>query len=74
MKCIYCGTDSNMRAREAGRCRGCGRPFAFEPKRDRGMTDLTFKLAIEAVSDGGRLVWTDDHLYYDVCRRVRRRL
>lgn len=73
MKCIYCGTDSNMRAREAGRCRGCGRPFAFEPKRDRGMTDLTFKLAIEAVSDGGRLVWTDDHLYYDVCRRVRRR-
>jgi hypothetical protein len=37
------------------------------------MTDLTFKLAIEAVSDGGRLAWTKDHLYYDVCRRVRRR-
>ena len=37
------------------------------------MTDLAFKLAIEAVSDGGRLAWTDDHLYYEVCRRVRRR-
>ena len=37
------------------------------------MTDLTFKLAIEAVSDNGRLGWNDDHLYYDVCRRVRRR-
>jgi hypothetical protein len=37
------------------------------------MTDLTFKLAIEAISDGGRLAWTEDHLYYDVCRRVRRR-
>ena len=37
------------------------------------MTDRTFELAIEAVSDNGRLGWNDDHLYYDVCRRVRRR-
>ena len=74
MKCAYCGTDSDYRARQAsGNCRRCGRQFAFEPKRDRGLTDLTFKLAIEAVSDSGRLAWTDDHLYYDVCRRVRRR-
>lgn len=74
MKCVHCGTDSDYKARQAGRgCRECGRGFAFEPKRDRGMTDLTFKLAIEAVSDGGRLAWTEDHLYYDVCRRVRRR-
>lgn len=74
MKCIYCRTDSDFAARQrCGGCRGCGRPFAFEPKHDGGMTDLTFKLAIEAVSDGGRLAWTDDHLYYDVCRRVRRR-
>ena len=74
MKCVHCGTDSDYKARQAGGgCRSCGRRFAFEPKRDRGLTDLTFKLAIEAVSDGGRLAWTDDHLYYDVCRRVRRR-
>lgn len=74
MKCAHCRTDWDYRAREAsGRCSVCGTPFAFEPKRDRGMTDLTFKLAIESVSDDGRLVWTDDHLYYDVCRRVRRR-
>ena len=74
MKCIHCGTDSDYRARQAGgSCRACGRQFAFEPRRDRGLTDLTFKLAIEAVSDDGRLAWNDDHLYYDVCRRVRRR-
>ncbi|HUQ22328.1 MAG TPA: hypothetical protein VM049_04875 [Gaiellaceae bacterium] len=74
MKCIHCGTDSDYKARQAGgQCRQCGRQFAFEPRRDRGMTDLTFKLAIEAVSDSGRLAWNEDHLYYDVCRRVRRR-
>ena len=61
MKCVHCGTDSDYKARQAGRgCRECGRGFAFEPKRDRGLTDLTFKLAIEAVSDGGRLAWTED--------------
>ena len=74
MKCVRCGTDSDHKARQAGgSCRVCGSRFVFEPKRDRGMTDLTFKLAIEAVSDRGRLAWTDDHLYYDVCRRARRR-
>ena len=74
MKCIRCGTDSDYKARQAGgACRNCGRTFAFEPRRDRGMTDLTFELAIEAVSDNGRLGWNDDHLYYEVCRRVRRR-
>lgn len=74
MKCIHCGTDSDYRARQGqGACRACARRFAFEPRRDKGLTDMTFKLALEAVSDGGRLVWSDDHLYYDVCRRVRRR-
>jgi DNA-directed RNA polymerase subunit RPC12/RpoP len=74
VKCVNCGADSDYKARQAGgRCRECGRQFAFEPRRDRGMTDRTFKLALEAVSDGGRLAWTEDHLYYDVCRRVRRR-
>ncbi len=74
MKCIHCGIDSDYKARQAGgSCRSCGRRFAFEPKRDRGLTDMTFKLAIDAVSDDGRLAWNVDHLYYDVCRRVRRR-
>lgn len=74
MKCVHCGTDSDYKARQvSGSCRQCSRRFAFEPRRDRGLTDLTFKLAIQAVSDDGRLAWNDDHLYYDVCRRVRRR-
>ena len=74
MKCAHCGTDADYKARQAtGRCRQCARPFAFEPRRDRGMTDLTFKLALEGVSERGELLWTDNHLYYDICRRVRRR-
>ena len=53
MKCVQCGTNSDYKERQAGgKCRECGERFAFEPKRDRGMTDLTFRLAIEAVSDG----------------------
>jgi hypothetical protein len=73
VKCTHCGADSNYRARQAGRICSCGQRFVFEPKRDRGLTDMTFKLAIDAVSDDGRLAWNEDHLYYDVCRRVRRR-
>jgi len=73
VKCVSCGQDSDHRARLGGRCSGCGTWFVFEPKTDGGLTDMTFRLALEAVSDDGRLRWTDDHLYYDVCRRVRRR-
>ena len=74
MKCAHCGTDSDFRARAAtGACRVCGRRFVFEPRRDRNLTDLTFKLAIEGVSERGAYAWIDDQLYYDLCRRVRRR-
>lgn len=74
MKCIHCGTDSTYRERATSRsCKACRRPFAFEPKLDKRMTDMTFKLAIDGVSDRGQYLWNDDQLYYALCRRVRRR-
>ena len=74
MRCARCGKDWDFKAREERHaCKACGRRFAFEPRRDRGMTDMTFKLAIDGVSDGGELAWTDDQLYYALSRRVRRR-
>jgi hypothetical protein len=73
MKCIHCGVNSNRRERAGGRCKSCGRPFAFEPKAGVPLTDLSFRYAIDAVSDRGALRWTTDHLYYAAARRVRRR-
>jgi hypothetical protein len=74
VRCIHCGERADYRARQAtGACKACGRRFAFEPRTDKRMTDMTFKLAIEGVSDRGQFLWTDDQLYYDLCRRVRRR-
>lgn len=73
MRCIHCGNDAKYRERSSGHCPSCRRRFAFEPRRDRGLTDPAFKLAIEGVSDSGRLAWNDDQLYHELCRRVRRR-
>jgi hypothetical protein len=74
MRCIHCDSDSDFKTRSAhGRCAACGRAFAFEPRSDKGLTDLTFKLALDGVSERGALFWTRDQLYYDLCRRVRSR-
>ena len=37
------------------------------------MTDMAFKTAIDAVSAKGCLRWGVEHLYYEVCRRLRRK-
>jgi hypothetical protein len=73
MKCVRCKTNSDYNQRQSGHCRKCGQEFALEPRSDEGVTDLMIQLAVTAVSDSGRLAWTDKQLYYDVCRRVRRR-
>jgi hypothetical protein len=49
------------------------REFAFEPREGAALSDLGFKNALDAVSDWGRLAWSEAHLYYDVARRVRRK-
>ena len=74
MKCIHCGADSKYKERATFRaCSACRRRFAFEPRQDKGMTDMTFKRAIDGVSDRGQYLWNDNQLFYALCRRVRRR-
>ena len=71
MKCIRCDHDSKKKDRANRLCPGCGKEFAFEPAEGAPVTDMLFKNAIAAVSGGGRLRWGVEHLYYEVCRRLR---
>ena len=73
MKCIRCQHDSKKKDRANRTCPKCGKPFAFEPTEGDPVTDMLFKNAIERVSGGGRLRWGVEHLYYEVCRRKRKR-
>ena len=70
MRCIYCGVDTKYKDRQPrGACGGCGKKFAFEPKRGDRFTDVGFKAAIDAVSAKGQVRWGVEHLYYEICRR-----
>jgi hypothetical protein len=72
VKCIYCGKDSKYSERANGRCT-CGKRFAFEPKNGDRVTDAGFKSAIDSVSANGQIRWGVEHLYYELCRRLRKR-
>lgn len=71
MKCIRCDYDSKRKDRTNRICPNCKKEFAFEPQDRDPVTDRLFKNAIDAVSGGGRLRWGVEHLYYEVCRRLR---
>src|SRR5688572_19402416 len=73
MKCIHCSNDAKYKDRSSRKCPICRHRFAFEPKDGDRMTDMAFKTAIDAVSAKGRLRWGVEHLYYEVCRRLRRK-
>lgn len=73
MKCLRCGKDSKYPERQNGRCPGCQKPFAFEPRRGDPLTDAAFQAAIDRVSSGGTVRFCDDHLKYEVARRLRPR-
>ena len=73
MKCIRCQHDSKKKDRNNRTCPQCGKPFAFEPTEGDPVTDMLFSNAIERISGGGRLRWGVEHLYYEVCRRRRKR-
>ncbi|KAB2849463.1 MAG: hypothetical protein F9K44_07865 [Hyphomicrobiaceae bacterium] len=72
MKCCHCGKDSRAPDRADGKCKSCGKAFAFDPQKGDPVTDLLFKNAIEAISGGGRIKWGVEHLYYEVARRMQR--
>ena len=73
MKCIHCSVDNKYPERVASRqrCKGCGHPFAFEPKTDRfQINDQLFARAIKDVSAEGTLSFTPKQLWYEVNRRI----
>jgi hypothetical protein len=72
VKCIRCQHDSKYKERGNGKCPGCHKAFAFEPRKGDLLTDAAFQSAIDAVSAKGRLRWGVEHLYYEICRRRRR--
>src|SRR5262249_17261221 len=55
-------------------CPGCKQAFAFEPREGDPVTDVLFKNAIAAVSAQGQVRFGVEHLYYEVCRRKRRKV
>jgi hypothetical protein len=72
MKCIHCGTDSPLRLRRrlGGRCFKCSHLFAFEPAKDvNKVTDGQFRNAIDRVSGGGKVHFTEQNLWYEFNRR-----
>ena len=73
MKCIRCGHDSKFKERTNRTCPQCRGRFAFEPREGAKLTDQAFQHAIERVSGNGKLRWGAEHLYYEICRRLRPR-
>jgi hypothetical protein len=76
MKCIHCGGDTKYVERKTtNRCVHCGHPFAFEPKSGStyGIADGFFHKAIDDLSGGDKLHFTERQLYYEFNRRMLRR-
>jgi hypothetical protein len=74
VKCVRCGLDSRKRERTGKVCPGCHKEFAFDPNAGDPFSDAAFEAAISAVSAQGSLRWGVEHLYYELCRRKRKRL
>ena len=71
MKCIHCGTHSKLKDRRGGRCPKCRHRFAFEPTKDRyNVTDGQLKAAIDRVSGGSRVRFTERQLWHELNRRT----
>jgi hypothetical protein len=70
MKCIHCWTDSTLRERTDRRCPKCHNRFAFEPTSDpHKVTDVQFRNAIDRVSGGEKVLFTERQLWYEFNRR-----
>jgi len=72
MKCIHCRNDAKYKDRSDKKCPTCHHPFAFEPQTGDPVTDSAFESAIDKVSSDGKVKWTKEHLYYELCKHKRR--
>jgi hypothetical protein len=72
VKCIKCNRDSKAKERVGG-CPGCGSRFAFDPQSGDPFTDAAFAAAIERVSSGGAVRFSENHLYYELARSANRK-
>jgi hypothetical protein len=80
MKCINCGADNDLqdRTNNAGRCKQCNHPFAFEPSTETNQklkfTDKFFEKAINDLSVTGSLYFTPKQLHYFLDRRLNKEI
>ncbi len=73
MKCIDCGSNARRRDLRAGRCRACGRAFAFDSASDpHPVADAQFAAAVASVSANGRVFFTARQLWHELHREVAR--
>jgi hypothetical protein len=80
MKCINCDADNDLqdRTNNAGRCKQCNHPFAFEPSTETNQqlkfTDKFFEKAINDLSVTGSLYFTPKQLHYFLDRRLNKEI
>jgi hypothetical protein len=80
MKCINCGTNSNLKDRQAnqGRCKSCHRAFIFEPTTMTALgfnfTDSFFANTLATVSVNGTLFFTPKQLTYLLDRKLKNKM
>lgn len=70
MICPHCKENLLYKERGGKECSKCKREFAFEPKIDPlGLHDAKFQKAVEKLSDGGKLYFTPQQMYYLLGRK-----
>lgn len=72
MKCIKCQNDATYKDRTDGHCPKCRAKFAFEPKNGDPFTDVAFAHALDKVSSGHTVRFSEAHLFYELARKQAR--
>lgn len=70
MLCVRCEKDSKYAERKDRRCPHCRGAFAFEPREGDPLSDGQMQGALTTVSSDGEVAFHEDHLYYELGRRL----
>ncbi len=71
MICPRCDARLLARERTGRTCARCRRPYALDPKLDRGLHDVRIRRAVEKLGDDGRLLLTTEQLRWSLQGRGR---